>query len=302
MNQEKSLTFKHVRRKEGQSVGDMLHELRDTYRYELADTNDPVFVWVEIVDEDWNRLFYGGHSFRVEKTETGWVTPRSALDVKLGMASHIWIPTPQASWGRLIVRHENGNVADFVNLDVWDGGTYFPEAYAGKYGQVFLYGNDNDGNSISAAYTLTGSRIINEPILALFSSQIENHVEFDDSSYPAGSIMPVWIVDPRVSSESYKPQAPPTIRVKTNGPRRIQVYQCEVRNDITKVLLEVSKQGYIRAAGEIEKTGFSITEEGRAVEIDLSEAGEYFITFDGLQSFEWKLEQLVDNDDDGGRG
>ncbi|MDQ2933291.1 MAG: hypothetical protein M3Q80_02830, partial [bacterium] len=175
---EDSVIYKQVKRGEGSSVNDMICELTSApYRFEVANTSDPIYVWIAVVDEDWELLFFKSVTFYLETAPGGWRVPPHALNISLEMSSNIPLLVPDAQSARLLVRNDEGEIVDYIYIEMWnDDKISFPEAYAGKNGEIIIETGDYDGDEMQTlVYSLTGRRITPERVSPIFSGHIENY-------------------------------------------------------------------------------------------------------------------------------
>lgn len=209
------------------------------FRFKVTNTNDWCSAWSQLIDEDGNVLFYGGNSFKPEKVATNsYVIPASAkYELELGYT--VAIDAGEAEWATILFRDSAGNIQWQEDVRVYNGYLQFPQAYAGRNGEIILR-----SGGYTAAYTLKGDKIPDIFVSGNALVTLGNYKEVNDGGLLNGQDLTVTtIVD--VSTTSW--QQAPVVRVEIKSARKVNFVTAVSKNGN---IVEYAQTASIRANGD----------------------------------------------------
>lgn len=131
--------------------------------FRVADTNDWISFSVTYSSSEGYALFYGGSGFRLERTATGWVVPKSALSLELYLASHIPLTLSNLFSVELMIRDQYGNVVDRRYIGASGSAVWLPTDILGLDGNLkftFLKKEGDASRLVEVFYDLRDGRFL----------------------------------------------------------------------------------------------------------------------------------------------
>lgn len=179
LSNNNSMSFIHLMNSD---IGDLLTSLSNTNAsFDVANTQDQVNTYVNVMNSDWETMFWGSRNGSISKVNGAWKLPTTP--VTMHIADYIPLKFPGASYAQLVVRDQYGNIADWRSLNASNDEITFKTALAGWGTELIVYYNNN-GNYGSVAYSVqnAGKQIVPYSVTGTTSVSIENMLTFNDAN------------------------------------------------------------------------------------------------------------------------
>jgi len=148
--------------------------------FELArPEEDNVTLWSFIYDKNWNTLFYGVTSSKLEPHGSGeWRIPAGANKMKLQAVGE-YHTVEKLTGVYFVERNDAGNIINYHDIevignDVWSSRFQFPEWLQDRRGELYLRLWDSTSGSVVVVYdSATGERIVPSSVVATIDASFE---------------------------------------------------------------------------------------------------------------------------------
>ncbi|MEI6490246.1 MAG: hypothetical protein WCO16_00605 [bacterium] len=180
LSNNNSMSFIHLMNGD---IGDLLTSLSNTNAsFDVANTQDQVNTYVNVMNADWETMFWGSRNGNITKVNGEWKLPTTP--VTMHIADYIPLKFPGANYAQLVVRDQYGNIVDWRSMNASNDEITFKTALAGWGTELIVYYNDNNGNYGSVAYSVpnAGKQIVSSSVTGTTSVSIENMLAFNDAN------------------------------------------------------------------------------------------------------------------------
>ena len=257
---------------------------KEVLSFQVADPETFQYFGGMLMDSQGWGLFWGWNYFQLQKDKYGnWQVPADASCVtNMVMADPLPIYIPGVNQAQIEIKDGNGNLIDYLYLQVQNDHVYFPKSYAGLgdngwSGQIVL-----SVGGASAVYDMnTGANVPAVPINSAVQAGIGGLICLDN---------PLQIMSNPTSVSGQGEN--PFYQVSVSTGKKIGLYGVTTEGEIANGVL-------IRKVGDLNPTYYSIT-PGQILTVSF-EAGVYDVWFD-YEKFGNDTPYLPYNGGDGGLG